>query len=328
LTGSAVLRLVVIAGAAAFAASSVSGLWVTRVLHLGGQGALRVYGTSTPWAGHFWPWFGIALASAAAAAGVALLYSVRLRGHAQQPWPRERFAYAVAGLIGVSAMCIAVVLGPGGSHNDDRGLVIVRSGALAYVGIVLSAVPLVAATLLPARRYALASVLAVGVLATAGAMTMLPTKVRLDRPSGPIPDWRTTPEEPYPFTGPVPPQLATAVDGVYSREPTDMFVGVPRAGCSRCPPFPMDAGRSTLRLDRGRYYLSHEAPPYRTSGHYVVARTHVTFYNDPECGTVRGVYRWKLDGDQLTLTTLFDPCAFGQRGRDLSDSAWAVVPVR
>jgi hypothetical protein len=104
-------------------------------------------------------------------------------------------------------------------------------------------------------------------------------------------------------------------------------VGPPRARCTRCPPFPKDAGRSTLRFDHGRYYLSQEQRRYRTFGHYVISRSHVTLFNDPECGNVRGVYRWRLEGDQLTLTTLFDLCAFGQRARDMTDSVWTLVPA-
>jgi hypothetical protein len=123
----------------------------------------------------------------------------------------------------------------------------------------------------------------------------------------------------------VPPLVETALEGTFDRPPTDTYVGPPRARCTRCPPFPKDAGRSTLTFDRGRYYLRQEQRPYGTFGHYEVARGHITLFNDPECGPVRGVYRWRLKDGVLTLTTLFDPCAFGQRARDMTDSAWTLT---
>lgn len=316
-------RLLIIAAAATFAFSSVSGLWVTTIRLLGGQGALNVYGTATPWAGYFWPWFGVALASLSLAAAVAVYRQLRSHGPATAT---ERLGYAAAGLAGGGAMALALYFGPGGSFSSDAGLFIARNGPLAFVGLLLAAAPLVVAALLrPARRLlAVAATLSL-VVATAGLALQPAAPFRPAPPTGPIPDWRTAPEEPYPFITPVPPLLATALDGTYDRPPTDTYVGPPRARCTRCPPFPKDAGRSTLTFDRGRYYLSQQSRPYKTFGHFVITRSHVTFFNDPECGAVRGVYRWRLVGNELTLTTLFDLCAFGQRARDLTDSAWTLA---
>lgn len=314
-------RLLVIVASAAFAFSSLSGLWVTTIRYLGGQGRLYVFGTGTPWDGHFWPWFGIALASILAAGGYALAMQLR---RTRTPPTRESLLYAALGLIGGGAMAVALYLGPGGSYYDDRGLLIAHPGPLAFVGLVLAGSPLVVAWLMRPARRALALATAGSLVLATTALALQPTTFRPQPPTGLVPDWRTTPEEPYPFTRPVPPLVETALEGVFGRPPTDTYVGPPRARCTRCPPFPKDAGRSVLRFDRGRYYLTQEERPYRTFGHYVISRSHLTLFNDPECGNVRGVYRWRLVGDQLTLTLLFDPCAFGQRARDMTDSVWTL----
>lgn len=316
-------RLLVVAAAIALLVSSASRLWVTTVRHIGGQGALHVFGTATPWAGYYWPWFGIALATLVFAAVAACWFQVRGGDHVSTA---ERLLYAGAGIIGGGAMAVALFLGPGGSTRGDAGLLITRNGPLAFVGLVLAASPLIVALVLRPARRALALATAASLVVASVALAVKPPEVFRPAPaSGTVPDWRTTPAEPYPFITPVPPQVATPLEGVFDRPPTDTYVGPPRARCTRCPPFPRDAGRSTLTFDRGRYYLSQQERRYNTFGHYVITRTHVTLINDPECGNVRGVYRWRIEGEQLTLTTLFDPCGFGQRARDLTDSAWTLV---
>ena len=142
--------------------------------------------------------------------------------------------------------------------------------------------------------------------------------------SGPIPDWRTDPSEPFPFTTPVPRQIATVLDGRYDRPPTENYPD--RPGCTRCQPFPLDGGRSVLTLDRGRYVLSQRQPPYIDRGHYVVTANHITFFNSPECGSVRGVYGWRIGDGELELTAVLDLCGFGQRARDLTDEDWSRLP--
>lgn len=314
-------RLFVIIAASAFAISSRSGLWVTTIRYLGGQGSLNVYGTATPWDGYFWPWFGIALVSMVGASALALAMQLQRAGTSAG---RESLLYGTLGLIGGGAMAVALYLGPGGSYNSDQGLFITRPGPLAFIGLLLAGAPLIVAWLMRPARRALALATAASLVLATTALALQPTTFRPQPPTGLVPDWRTTPEEPYPFTGPVPPLVETSLEGVFGRPPTDTYVGPPRARCTRCPPFPKDAGSSTLHFDRGRYYLTQEQRPYRTFGHYVISRSHVTLLNDPECGDVRGVYRWRLTDGVLTLTALFDPCAFGQRARDMTDSAWTL----
>ena len=136
-----------------------------------------------------------------------------------------------------------------------------------------------------------------------------------------IPDWRTDPNEPYPFRTPIPPLVATAVDGVYTREPTIEF-DPDRAQCRRCPPYPHDAGHSTFTLRGGRFEMRHEHPDYRMEGHFVVEGDEVVFFNDAECTGTRGRYRWALEDDTLTLELVEDECGFGQRAQDFTTHPW------
>jgi hypothetical protein len=140
-------------------------------------------------------------------------------------------------------------------------------------------------------------------------------------PRGPVPDWRLTLAEPYPFLSSPPPLTPTTIDGRYRRDPTDL-TGLTRIGCVRCQPYPLDRGGSVLTFDAGRWRMQHEAPPYRARGHYQVVGDVLTLFNDAECGRDPGTYRWSITDGWLVLEALGDPCAFGQRERDLTDRTW------
>lgn len=135
------------------------------------------------------------------------------------------------------------------------------------------------------------------------------------------PDWRTDPNEPYPFTTPLPPTVASALDGLYDREPTDTFEGE-WAKCRRCPPYFVDRGRSQLVFRLGRWTNTHQQPRQLTNGHFTLEGDQLTIYNDPMCPFDRGVYRYSLAGGTLTLEAIDDPCQFGERKRDLTDLPW------
>ncbi|MDQ3937346.1 MAG: hypothetical protein M3253_01555 [Chloroflexota bacterium] len=136
-----------------------------------------------------------------------------------------------------------------------------------------------------------------------------------------IPDWRTQPDVPYPFTTPIPLLTPTSLDGVYERQPTDTYEGK-WAGCTRCPPYFVDRGRSLLTLDRGRWQNLHRQPRQLTNGHFTLDDNRIVFFNDPICPTDRGEYTFSLEGGALRLEVLDDPCAFGERRRDLTDKPW------
>ncbi|GEM_PF-2153633 len=150
-----------------------------------------------------------------------------------------------------------------------------------------------------------------------------PASAEPTSPVAVVPDWRTDPDEPYPFEGPVPAYAATAVDGVYTRQPTDRYVGH-RAPCRRCPPYPGDRGVSSLELRSGRFLVRHSRPAYRNLGHYRIVGDRIEFFNDIECAHERGSYRWDVVEGDLVLSDPRDACAFGQRWKDLTALPWRI----
>lgn len=134
-------------------------------------------------------------------------------------------------------------------------------------------------------------------------------------------------ELPYPYTTPVPPETPTVLDGAYLRIIPLEQLGSAKVAlpirCLRCIPFRLDAGVSTLTLYHGRYFLDHHLSGFRSLGFYEVGGQHITLFDDPNCGTTRGVYRWTRTGSQLQLHVIDDPCPFDElRAADLTTSAW------
>jgi hypothetical protein len=139
-------------------------------------------------------------------------------------------------------------------------------------------------------------------------------------PTGDPELWRTDLEEPYAFTTPVPPLAATPIDGTYGR---DFSEGTEPIPCRRCAPYRLDRGPSTLELDAGRFRVDHQSNAFGSQGHYLVEGHELILFNDPECPTTRGVYRWELQGGTLTLEEVDDPCPFDLlRARYLMAAPW------
>jgi hypothetical protein len=144
------------------------------------------------------------------------------------------------------------------------------------------------------------------------------------------PLWVRSSDEPYPFTTPIPPLRATAVDGTYARTvPTHIAGG--SVLCRRCAPYRLEIGRTTLELAKGRFFVSHEAPgkptssQFRSRGHFSVTGDEIVLFNDGNCPTTKGRYRWTITGDRLTFETIEDPCPFSLlRSRFLTATSWAI----
>jgi hypothetical protein len=136
--------------------------------------------------------------------------------------------------------------------------------------------------------------------------------------------------EPYPFTRPGPPREATPIDGTYLRvltidEVGGALVGLPYR-CLRCIPFRKDAGLSTLIFFEGRYFLEHQLSGFRASGHYTVEADRLTLYNDANCSSMEGTYRWSRAKGELRLRVIDDPCPFDDlRTADLEFRPWVKV---
>jgi len=136
--------------------------------------------------------------------------------------------------------------------------------------------------------------------------------------------------EPFPYTRPGPPREATPIDGTYLRVLTIDDVGGALVGlpyrCLRCIPFRKDAGLSTLIFFEGRYFLEHQISGFRASGHYAVDGGTLTLYNDANCSSMEGTYRWTRSDGELSLRAIDDPCPFDDlRTADLEFRPWVKV---
>jgi hypothetical protein len=167
-----------------------------------------------------------------------------------------------------------------------------------------------------------AALLAVLSVAGCSADRQAPTGTAAS-PTGDTDRWRSDPDEPYPFVTPIPPDTPTPVDGRYVRTLTAAG-GAPRAiPCRRCAPYRLVRGRAVITFEGGRFHLVHQAANFRASAHYLVEGDRLILFNDPNCSHVRGIYRWSLDGGNLSLEVVEDDCAFDLlRARYLSAAPW------
>jgi hypothetical protein len=134
--------------------------------------------------------------------------------------------------------------------------------------------------------------------------------------------WKRDPNEPYPFSGEVPPLRPTPVDGLYVRRVPVADVAPP-VPCRRCPPYRIYAGEARLRLERGRYYVDEDGSQFGSEGHFVVDGDEITLFNDPVCRDERVTYRYRLDDGALVFEPVRDPCAYQNlRGRYLATYSW------
>ncbi|HVM11630.1 MAG TPA: hypothetical protein VM638_04020 [Actinomycetota bacterium] len=140
----------------------------------------------------------------------------------------------------------------------------------------------------------------------------------------------TAVSRPYPYTTPTPPAEPTEIDGWYARQVGKDVAGGP-GPCRRCPPYRLEVGTATLSFDRGVFRVTNDpaeegALAWKSVGHYEVEGHEVVIFNDPNCPTARGRYRWALAGGELTLEVVQDDCAFGGlRWRYLTAAAWTAA---
>ncbi|MBA2273001.1 MAG: hypothetical protein H0W21_03730 [Actinobacteria bacterium] len=133
--------------------------------------------------------------------------------------------------------------------------------------------------------------------------------------------------QPFAYSTPAPEASPTAADGVYTRRVTVAQAGGAPVPCRRCAPYRFDAGRSTLTLDSGRYYIAHRpASPkvmgFSSTGHFIVEGNRIVFFNDPNCTTTRGVYTWDASSGELTFGRRQDGCGIGLRAEFLTALPW------
>jgi hypothetical protein len=144
------------------------------------------------------------------------------------------------------------------------------------------------------------------------------------------------PGQPYPYSEPAPPREPTAVDGTYTRAITIEQAGGRPVYCRRCAPYRRDAGRSTLILEAGRFFVRYspvppgelcaeclKPPDFSATGHYRVTGDRLALFNDPNCTHMTGIYRWSLEDGRMRLVEVDDPCPYDRlRAKFLTATAW------
>ncbi len=124
---------------------------------------------------------------------------------------------------------------------------------------------------------------------------------------------------PFPYTTPLPPQSPTVLDGLYVKLNPQSGTPVP---CRRCPDYLPQGGIWKLSLDKGTFRIFFETTGWYSLGSFAVSGDHISFFNDPHCYDVIGVYKWKLQDGQLRLELIEDACQLDRRGRSFSSQPW------
>ncbi len=137
---------------------------------------------------------------------------------------------------------------------------------------------------------------------------------------------------PYPYVEPMAGDGTTALDGTYMNIVALEQLGGPEHAlpfhCRRCLPYERDPGVNTMILWRGIYYVHHQMSGWRSLGNFEIDDDTLFLFNDPNCSSIRGEYRFELAGGTLRLDAVDDPCAYeGERALDLATDPWIRIPV-
>jgi hypothetical protein len=149
----------------------------------------------------------------------------------------------------------------------------------------------------------------------------LATEAPAPAPTSEDPWSRLLEQKAYPYTTPLPPEDPTVIDGTYSkfdpREGTRPF-------CRRCMPYPAEGGKWLLQLDKGTYRILslRSLNGWHSLGSFTVSRQRLHLFNDPNCLEDVGSYEWTLEGGQLSLEVIDDPCALRWRGITFTNYLW------
>jgi hypothetical protein len=150
---------------------------------------------------------------------------------------------------------------------------------------------------------------------TYGQITPGPHKV--------VGDLSTTIEvPPFPYGAPLPPPIATSIDGLYFK--TIPFEGTPTP-CKRCAGYRLEGGVWSLFLDKGIFKVFQQDTDFESVGSYTVSGNQIKFFNDPYCEedlSMIGTYNFTLTKGSLELQVVSDPCSIGLRAKNLMSSPW------
>ena len=144
-----------------------------------------------------------------------------------------------------------------------------------------------------------------------------------------VPDLSTTIDvPPFAYSTPLPPQVPSILDGLYSK--MIPLEGTPTP-CKRCAGYRLEGGLWTLYLDKGVFKVFQQDTDFEAVGSFTVSGNRITFFNDPYCEEnlqMVGTYTWELDArNQLRLKVIDDPCTIGLRAKNLTSDAWVKTPI-
>lgn len=124
---------------------------------------------------------------------------------------------------------------------------------------------------------------------------------------------------PLPWTTPLPPQIATLLDGTYVK--TDPRTATPFP-CRRCPDYALEGGIWKLSLREGIFRIYYAGNGWRSMGSFTVSGDRIYLFNDPYCHLETGIYGWALESGTLVFTSIRDPCSSGLRAANLTFQPW------
>lgn len=125
--------------------------------------------------------------------------------------------------------------------------------------------------------------------------------------------------KPFPHQSPLPPEKPTVLDGTYTKIDPKQHPQVP---CRRCPDYVPEGGIWKLQFDKGVFRIFHVVSGWKSIGSYHVENTLVSFFNDPVCPEVNGVYNWTLEDNRLVLKEVSDECNIRLRAKNLTKQPW------
>ncbi|MGD9101630.1 MAG: hypothetical protein PVF45_14210 [Anaerolineae bacterium] len=127
-------------------------------------------------------------------------------------------------------------------------------------------------------------------------------------------------KEPFPYTTPLPPRSPTILDGLYAKFEPKQGTAMP---CRRCPDYLPEGGVWRLSLEDGVFRVFHAPTGWHSLGSFALSGDRITFFNDPYCYAVVGVYTWRREGGELKLELVEDACQLDRRARNFTKLPWA-----
>ena len=124
---------------------------------------------------------------------------------------------------------------------------------------------------------------------------------------------------PFPYLIPLPEPKRTDLDGTYTKV---VISTTERVHCLRCPDYAPEGGLWKLNFDRGVFRVFHPESGWKSIATVIVAGDRMVLANDPTCIEDVGVYKWRLEKEQLIIELIDDPCAIKLRAMNLTRQPW------